>query len=397
MRSVVAVTSEVYDAVGAAHELLDQVKGLFPLSANSCGLLFVEPDLEADLLLSTIRENLPGVLLFGCTAMAQLNSFGYQKQAASLLLMTADDCFFSAAVAKDLEEDSLEKITSAFQAAAGGLGAEAPKLAFVFSILTDNCREQQKFDHLDALAGKQPLFGGVASDYVNFEASRVFLNESVVEKGMVVLLVGGNCKPKFVVRNLPRTRLAKFKVTRAEGLCIQTIDGLTVKDFLLEHGVVDIDSTLGLYYHPFNLELDLEDDYDGEPVCRPLVHVDQETGFARSVADIPEGSTVSLQFIQAADIIETSKEAVAAMADALRAAEGDGNYEYSTVIIATCAGRHVILALEHAVEAAISREHLGDKYTFSGFYSFGEFCPTSIRDGKAKNRLHNLSIALCAL
>lgn len=395
MKSALAVTYEVYDASNAASDLVGQLASFFPLSQNSCAILFAEPGYELDELLPALSRQLEGVVLIGCTATAQVSSWGYHKLAATLLLLSGDDCFFSAAAAENLETDGLEKTRQVFLRASEGLNGQEPQGAFLFSNLTENCREQQKLDLIHELIGGKPIFGGVASDYFDFDETRVFLNGKAHERGLVLLLIAGAFSPKFVIRNLPKTRLSKSRVTKSQGVLVETIDNIPVRDFLLRENV-DIDTTLSLFYAPLTLELDTEEDYDGEPVCRPFVHVDRQTGIATAIADIPEGSAVSLQIIQGSDILDTTREAMEAMVEEIRKGEQEG-HSYSSVIGVTCVGRHVVLALDHAREAELAQSTLPGHIHFAGYYSYGEICPTSIRNGKAKNRLHNLSIALCAL
>ena len=69
----------------------------------------------------------------------------------------------------------------------------------------------------------------------------------------------------------------------------------------------------------------------------------------------------------------------------------------SQLIGVTCAGRHAVLSYDFMREGELAEEMLPDHVNFSGFYSLGEYCPTSTRNNKAKNRLHNLSFTLCAI
>ncbi len=395
MRSTLAVTYEVYDAYEAAVDLAGQVAPFFPLDAQSCGFLFAEPGYDLGELLPELSSRLPGVMLVGCTAMAQISSFGYTKLAATLLLLSGNDCAFGAAAVGGLDTDGPAKIRQAFHQAAAGLNGLEPQGLFAFSCITETYHEHQKLGMLHELMQGKPVFGGVASDYFDFSDTRVFLNGTAHERGMVLLLVGGSFSPRFVVRNLPKTGLAKHRVTKSEGLRLVSVDNVPAKDFLLRHGA-DISNTHSLFFSPLSLELDTEKDYDGISVCCSISHVDEESGAATVLADIPEGTAVSVQVIQGSDILDTTADAMKALAEEIRQGEREG-HAYSAILIATCAARHVVLALDHAREASMAQELFPATTPFTGFYSYGEFCPTSIRNGRAKNRLHGLSIAICAL
>jgi hypothetical protein len=43
------------------------------------------------------------------------------------------------------------------------------------------------------------------------------------------------------------------------------------------------------------------------------------------------------------------------------------------------------------------RENVPEGLTLSGFYAYGEICPTIVENGRALNRVHNESIVICAL
>ena len=395
MKSALAVTYEVFDAHEAASDLVRQICADFPIPPNSCAIVFAEPDYSLDELLLELSRQLEGVVLIGCTAAAQISSFGYHKLSASLLLLSGDDCSFSAAAAEGLDQHGEDKIRQIFHEASQGLHGQEVQGAFVFSTLTDKYREQQKLDLLHSLTGGKPIFGGVASDYFDQDEARVFLNGATYKRGLVLLLVAGAFNPKFVVRNLPRTRLSKSRVTKSHGVFVETIDNIPVSECLLREGI-DIDQPLSLFFAPLMLEVDKGEGVPSELVCRPFVNVDRATGVATAKADIPEGSAVSLQIIQGSDILETTRDAMRALNEEIEKAEAEG-HKYSAILGVTCVGRHVVLALEHEREAEMAQEIFSGHLHFVGYYSYGEVCPLSIENGRAENRLHNLSIALCAL
>jgi hypothetical protein len=55
------------------------------------------------------------------------------------------------------------------------------------------------------------------------------------------------------------------------------------------------------------------------------------------------------------------------------------------------------MAPKNTLEADVLRRKLPRGLSMSGYYSFGEVCPTSVRQGKAMNAAHNESLVLLAL
>lgn len=125
---------------------------------------------------------MPGVTIIGCTATAQLSVSGYHRLAASLLLMTSDDCCFSAAAVSNAGNEGLEELPDVYAKAKEGLMGLEPECAFVFSHFTEERLEQQKIDLLNGLLDGKPIFGGVAADYFDFTTTRVILNNKVYEQ-----------------------------------------------------------------------------------------------------------------------------------------------------------------------------------------------------------------------
>ena len=393
MRSITIASDVDLDGADAAQDILRQLHG-FPLGENSCGILIVEPTCDYEEALVTLRAELGHIPLIGATSLAQLSKSGYRKLGLTLLLLTADDCWFSLAGADNLNENGEEKICAAYNEALAGLGGREPVGAFVFSKLTPNMPERAKLVLLDKLIGHKPIIGGIASDNYTRTTEHVFLNDTIYQGGYGILLVAGNFKPIVNVGNVPNKGLARYRVTESEGTLLKSIDNTPIVDFLLSNGV-NIDTPVGLLFAPFS---DIEGDSNrgDTPVCRPLIGVDKEKGVAKTHVNMPQGSMVSFQIIEGSHIKLMAEEAAKKTLKQIEEAAGSG-YEYSTLFCVTCAGRHAVLAFEHEYEGILARQLFADKMEVAGFYGFAEIGPTSIAEnGLAKNNTHNLSVVFCA-
>ncbi len=394
MKSALAVTHEVESVAIAAAEISAQINASLPPVKNKCGILFAEAGYDWDAFLPAISKE-TGMDIVGCTSTAQISTQGYHHLSATLLALGGDDCVFASAVTPALNEDNADEIKKAFAEAKNKLGDADFKVVFAFSSSTVGCSADDRLSVLNDLAGGKPVFGGIAGDYFEFEKTRIFYNNEAREGALVILLVGGNVKPKFLVRNIPRKHLAKSKVTASHGHTVDSIDGISAYEFMRRNDV-DTDSTMSLFYSPLTLEMENEEDYDGEPVCRPFVALDPKDGSGTTIATVPVGSSVAVQVIQNSDIAATTRDVMESMVSEIKR-DNDESYEYSTILGVTCAGRHVVLSYDYTREGEIAKEVIPQNINFAGFYSFGEYCPTSFNHGKAKNRLHNLSFGLCAL
>ena len=393
MRSITIASDADLDGADAALDILRQL-GDFPLKENSCGILIVEPTCDYEEALATLRAELGHVPLIGATSLAQLSKSGYRKLGLTLLLLTADDCWFSIAGVDNLNENGEEKIRAVYNEALAGLEGKEPAGAFVFSKLTPNMPERAKLVLLDELIGQKPIVGGIASDNYTRTTEHVFVNDTIYSGGYAILLVAGNFRPIVNVGSVPNKGLARYHVTESEGNVLKSIDNTPIIDFLVSNGV-NIDTPVGLLFAPFS---DIAGDSNGvdTPVCRPLMGIDKEKGIAKTHVNMPQGSMVSFQIIEGAHLKLTAEEAARKTLKQIEDSAGSG-YEYSTLFCVTCAGRHAVLAFEHEYEGIIARQFFADKMEVAGFYGFAEIGPTSIAaDGCAKNNTHNLSVIFCA-
>lgn len=393
MKSALAVTEISDDSSAAAADLVKQIKSKLVLQKNSCGILFAEVGYEAQELLPVLHKEL-GIEIIGGSATAQITNRGYHRMAASLLVLTSDDCHFAMALTEPFSDNYEEKITAAFKEAEKKLEGEPLEAVFLFSCTSKDSTTDDFLVVLNRLAGGKPIFGAVASDYFEFSEETIFFNDQEFQERMAIMLISGNFRPKFIIRNVPRTRLAKSIVTESKGASVQKIDNMTVYEYLKKNGV-DPENPIALSFAPLSVEYDHELENDGEPICRPFFLVDKETGAGFAHGAIPEGATVSIRIIESKDILSSTKEAMETICKEI-AEDESKDYEYSTVLGVTCAARHIVLGPEYFKEGEFAQDVFPQNINFAAFYSFGEYCPTSIKNDKAVNRAHNLSIGLCA-
>lgn len=393
MRSLTLVSEETLDGEDAALDLLRQLES-FTLDASSCALVFTEPGYDYDEALRILREKRPDLPILGATSLAQLSPKGYRKLGLTMLVLTANDCTFSVAGAGGLDENGPDKMRNLYAEALAGLGGEEPSGAIIFSNLTEPYNEQDKLALLDELIGHKPVIGGIASDNFTFTERRVFVNDTIYEGGFALLLIAGNFKPIVRVGGVPNKGLPRYRITGSSGTTLTSVDDTPVIDFLTANNV-DLNSTVGLLFAPFSA-IEGDTDEGGPAICRPLISVDKEKGTARSYVDMPQGSMASFQIISAADLKETVEKAAGEVMEAVEAA-GQNDYEYSTVLCVTCAGRHAVLAFEHEYESTVAAKYFSSRFQYAGFYAFTEIGPTFIDNANdAKNHTHNLSVIFCA-
>lgn len=401
MRSATAVTYELDDLSAAVEELMEQLEGKFVPAKESVGILHAHPHMEVGPLSAALGERLGFPILGGTTAgAATLTNDGHHELAMVLHVMTADDCAFAAEISESMAFEPKERIVGTYQAALAKLRAKDPqanpKMIFCVTSLVQSYSSDDSLAALSEVCGGLPVFGYVAADDFEFSQQQVFLDGKSGGDLLALLLISGNVEPIFEVKNLAGSQpISKRKVTKARGNVICEIDGRPAYEYLKEFPFID-DETKVLWNYQFFVEMQDDSGNDGVLVSRALNSFDKETGEISCFANVPENSHIGLLFCDDSDVKASAEGAMRELIGKLEIAEKAGK-KYSTVFIASCSLRNMFLADQKNAEGNLIREILPSSLAVSGFYAFGEIAPTSMKNGKAVNRFHNATMAICAL
>jgi hypothetical protein len=219
-----------------------------------------------------------------------------------------------------------------------------------------------------------------------------------------VVLVGGNVRPLFSVQNvLSAFSEQKRTVTKAKDNLIYTVEEMSFVDYLKSVGMSVDDlieqGDLAVYVStPLKVYLNKDDYNDGIPVVRTIKSLNPEDGSGVLFGSISEKSAISIATMKRQDIQDSCRMAIKEILEKIAASrENETDYAYTTLICISCGGRYMVMADDKDIEGNIILENLPEYLTLSGFYAYGEVCPTGVRGGKAINRVHNESIVMCAL
>ncbi len=401
MRSATAITYELDDIPAAVEELLGQVREKLVPGKESVAVLHAQPHMEVGELSAALCEALGFSVIGGTTAgAATLSNDGHHELAAMLHVMTSDDCLFATAIGDSMAENPRERIRGTYEAALAKLRAKdpaaEPRMVFCVTSIVQSYSSDDGLATLSEACGSLPVFGYVAADDFEFSAQQVFLDGESGGDRLALLLIAGDVRPIFEVKNLAGSApLSKRKVTKAHDNIICEIDGRPAYEYLKEFPFID-DETKVLWNYQFFVEMQNEKDNDGVLVSRALNTYDKDTGEVSCFANVPENSYIGLLFCDDMDVKATSEEALREITRKIEAAETD-DYRYSTVFVASCSLRNMFLADQKNAEGNLVREILPPGLSVSGLYAFGEIAPTSVREGKAVNRFHNATMTICAL
>ncbi|MDR1977779.1 MAG: FIST C-terminal domain-containing protein [Synergistaceae bacterium] len=401
MRSIIAVTYEMDDAEKAVRDLLKQVEDKGPLGKSSCGLVYCDVEMDHEAFAAALKENFPFEVT-GCTSIANfVTEQGAQILSAVLVILTADDAKFSIAVTDTLTAENLRReLETAYTKTVSDVG-ERGRLLFLVPPFNDAIPLDEYVDTLSDISGDIPIFGGLPSSNIADGDILMYAGGRPYTDRAAIILVGGNVQPLFSVQNvLSAFSEQKRTVTKARDNIVYTVEDMTFMDSLKSFGLAVDDlveqGDLAVYVStPLKVYLNKNNYNDGIPVVRTIKKLNPEDGSGVLFGSISDQSTISIATMKRQDIQDSCKLAIKEILAKIDESRAD--YTYTTLICVSCGGRYMVMADDKEVEGDIILENLPKSLTLSGFYAYGEICPTAIHDGKAVNRVHNESIVMCAL
>jgi len=401
MRSIVAVTNEVYDTEKAVADLLRQIEEKGPLSRNSLGMFYCDVEVDHEEFAAALCEKFPFDVI-GCSSLATFDTtYGAQIMSIVLIVLTADDANFSSALTGVLTVENLRsELEAAYKKAASDMDGPG-KLILLVPPFTDIVPLDDYVDILSELSGDVPVFGGLPSSNIAGEDIMMYAGGRPYKDRAAVVLLSGNVRPVFSVQNVLSTHAGqKQVVTKADKNVIYTVGDVTFTEYLKSVGLpVDeliAQGDLAVYVStPLKVNLSKNDYSDGIPVVRTIKSLSPADGSGVLFGAISEKSTISIATMKRQDIHDSCKMAIEEIKEKIAAADGD--YTYSTLLCISCGGRYMVMADDKEVECNLIVENLPENMTLAGFYAYGEICPTVFKDGRALNRIHNESIVMCAL
>jgi len=399
MKSATAISYELDNVIIATKELTTQIKEKLTFGKNTIAILHGQPDMEIGELSANLSRELGCHVIGGTTAAgALLTNEGYHELAVALHVLSDDDCLFSAAISGSMEADPEKEITDAYQKAYRSLKEQdataEPKMVICVASIVQSIASDNILEKISDLCGSVPVFGFNAADDFEFSKQQVYLDGVSGGDRLAILLLSGNVRPIFQTASLAgKHALEKRLVTKAHDNVICEIDGKPAYDYIKEFPFID-DQTTVLFNYQFFVEMQNDAYNDGIPVSRALNTYDKKTGEVTCFANVPENSYIGLLYCDGNDVASTSEAGIKEFMDKLNSSGND--YEYSTVLIATCSLRNMFLADMRETEGDLVKELFPQGLAVSGLYAFGEIAPTSIRNDKAVNRFHNATFTLCA-
>jgi len=237
MKSFVNVTQQIDELPLAVGELL---AGVSPevLQKNTIGILFCYSDMDAPELVSLLAQKASFPIL-GCTAIATMeHSQGFHDMAATLMVLTADDCTFASAVSGPITPQNVaEEIDKACYSVCQTLGEE-PKFLFALPPYVLEIMLDEYASGFNRCCPGIPVLGGLPSYNAAGDQNLTFFGGEAYPDRLVLFAAGGNLRPVFSVQNVTSMDAdRKRKVTQSKGNVIYRVGNQSFTDYLREVGL----------------------------------------------------------------------------------------------------------------------------------------------------------------
>ena len=395
MKSFVNVTEQIDDLPLAVKELL---AGTDPgaLQKNTVGILFCYSDTDTSELAFILAEN-AGFPILGCTAIATMeHNRGFHDIAATLMVLTADDCTFAAAVSDPITPRNVaEQIDKTCNSVCQTLG-EDPRLLFALPPYILEIMLDEYASGFNRRCPGIPVLGGLPSYNATGDQNLTIFGGEAYADRLVLLAVGGNLRPVFSVQNVTLVDVdRKRKVTKAKDNVIYRVGDQTFTDYLREVGL-PVDSlthgntTITFVSNP----LLLESVQDGFSFARTLHEINLEEGSGTAIGKIPVDAIISICSLQRGEIEQAAVAGLKSLKEKMAASESAG-YRYNAVLAVSCIGRHLLMSPNNDAEVNSLLTEFPAGLSLSGFYSYGELGPQGTT--QTNNFAHNESLILCAI
>ena len=398
MISANACTWELDNPVAAAKELAAQISKQIPvLQKNSIGLIFGDAETDFNAISAELNQHFSFEILGG-SSMGMLGvGEGYDEFCVTLLVLSADDCTFHVECSSPINKDNANTVIS--DACNKGLAAagEKPKLVIAIAPRIGDVFIDIYPELIGELSGSVPVFGGIPSSTAD-NREFVFAKGNTYRDCAAFLFICGNLRPRFCTCNLFDNLVEqKRTITKAKDNIVYRVGNQTFVEYAQSLGLrfdfedPDIRS-FAFVTHPILVE-ENRAGTDGIPFVRTIGSVNMEEGYAVALGKIPEGALMSIGVLRKEEIVRSAKIGLESMQ---KLADTTDGYHYSTMFCISCIGRSMVMAPSIDLEGRLIQSSFGDKFCISGFYAWGEMCPTSYDDETANNRGHHETLSICA-
>ncbi len=331
-----------------------------------------------------IREAYPNALIMGCSTAGEISG---TRVFDDSLVVTAIE--FEHTHVKGVQVQLGDADMNSYQAGAQlAQTLEHEGLAHVF-VLSEGTHTNGS-DLVRGLSENLPdhvaITGGLAGDGARFEETLVFFNSGPKADTIAAIgLYGDRLQIGYGSMGGWDPFGPERLITRSEGNILYELDDRSAlglyKEYLGDHAK-ELPSSALLF------PLSIRSPDNPERLVRTILAVDDEAGSMTFAGDVPEGAYARFMKANFDRLVDGAYGA------AQTSFEIGGSQSPDLAILISCVGRKLVLQqmIEDEVESV--REVLGKRTTLTGFYSYGEICPSA---PNASCDLHNQTMTITTI
>ncbi len=236
----------------------------------------------------------------------------------------------------------------------------------------------------DQLKNRVSVTGGLAGDQSNFSET-VIVHNQAAKKDMVIAIgfYGQNLQVGYGSMGGWDSFGVDREVTRSNANILYELDGQPALELYKRYlGAHAANLPASALLFPLNLRL--QD--SGISLVRTVLSVNEEDGSMVFAGDIPQGEYVRLMKANFDRLVDGATGAAEMSRISLKNSKAD------LAILISCVGRKLVLKQRVEEELETIREVIGEQVAITGFYSYGEICPSQPFDQRCE--LHNQTMTI---
>ncbi|MEI8199972.1 MAG: FIST N-terminal domain-containing protein [Eubacteriales bacterium] len=380
---VIIAHSTELDTLTAVSDIIKKSEHQLAGKQPAAGILYAGIDVDHQLVLDEIHQKWPALPLVGATTDGEFSSeCEYVEDSLVLTLFVSEPVIIVSGSIDNTASDLGKECLQAFSDAVARLG-QIPKLCILFSdVLTSNGESiMEQLTH--ASNGTLPIVGGISGDSWRFLEAKQFYNNVSSSHISSFLLLAGELDFSFGMDSGWEPVGETGTVTKSDNNIVYEINHMPTLDFykniLGENTMPSLELPIAVY-----------DEHDGFRFMRTTFeNYDVSTGSVTYLGNVPVGSKVRITMVNRDSILAGTESSVS---EAFRTFPS--GVSPCIALCFSCSARRVLLGTRTIEECRIARKILGENVQFSGFYTYGEYCPNI---NKLTNEFHNETFVVVLL
>lgn len=371
-----SVISNKTELESAAHDCIEQIQAQMIKDQVDLIVVFLSPDYELPYegLIRSLKDSFPISNILGCTAGGMIGggkeieqTYALSITAASLPDVSIETFSLQSAMVPDLDDGP-----NKWHASIGISNLQNPQfviLADPFSFPTQNFLSGMDFAYPNSTK-----IGGLASGTGTARTNSLFLNNEILDSGLIGIALSGNIRVDTVVAQGCKPIGDVMRITSSESNILKSIDNRNPMEILghlhdsLDKGNQNLmrhSLFVGVVMDSFN-----DDPQHGDFLIRNIMGIDNSTGYLGVGETLNEGQLIQFHLRDAKTSAEDLDNLLRKYRGSTTVMDGTG------ALLFSCLGRGKYLYGVENFDTGVFNQYL-EGIPLGGFFCNGEIGPVS--------------------